>query len=146
MKTDASELTIREEVFKNGVKTIIGEQGRFKDWGGETSDLYTTRLRVDGRRRAAAFGFKGRGLKGLLTPARMGKNGDQVPRLFQEDADVFIVQYGGQISPSMLQAMAVYAQTKSLATGRKISYGTLDGQDSALLVVAYPAAFGKRKK
>ena len=59
---------------------------------------------------------------------------------------MFIVQYGGQISPSMLQAMAVYAQTKSLATGRKISYGTLDGQDSALLVAAYPAAFGKRKK
>ena len=55
------------------MKRIIGETGRFKDWGGETSDLYTTRLRVGGGRKAAAFGFKGKGLTGVLTPARMGK-------------------------------------------------------------------------
>lgn len=113
------------------MKRIIGETGRFKDWGGETSDLYTTRLRVGGGRKAAAFGFKGKALKGVLTPARMGKNGDQIPRLFQEDADVFIVQYAGQIAGSVMQQMAVYAQHKSLATGRTIFYGTMSGQDSA---------------
>jgi guanyl-specific ribonuclease Sa len=140
-KSTASSLAIRENTFKNGVKRIIGETGRFKDWGGETSDLYTTRLRVGGSRKAAAFGFKGKGLTGVLTPARMGKNGDQIPRLFQEDADVFIVQYGGQIAGSVMQQMAVYAQHKSLATGRTIFYGTMNGQDSALLVAAYPRAF-----
>jgi len=137
-------LTIRENTFKNGVKTIINEKGRFKDWGGETSDLFTTRVVVDGKRTAAAFGFKGKGLKGLLTPARMGKNGDQIHRLFFEDADLFLVQYGGQIANSVMQQMAVYAQTKSIATGRLIRYGTINGQDSAALVMAYPRAFRSR--
>jgi hypothetical protein len=142
----ASSLAIRESTFKDGVKKLIGETGRFKDWGGETSDLYTTRLRVAGSRKAAAFGFKGKGLTGLLTPARMGKNGDQIHRLFHEDADVFIVQYGGQIAGSVMQQMAVYAQHKSVATGRTIFYGTMNGQDSALLVAAYPKAFRAKGK
>lgn len=137
-------MDMREEVFKHGVQRIAGEKGRFKDWGGEASDLYTSRLRLDGRRVAVAFGFKGRGFKGVLNPSRMGKNGDQVQRLFIEDADVFFVQFGGQIAPSMLQQMAAFAQSKSLTTGRVIRYGVIDGNDSARLVAAYPKAFKKR--
>jgi hypothetical protein len=75
----------------------------------------------------------------------MGKNGDQIHRLFQEDADIFLVQYGEQIANSVIQQMAVYAQVKSIATGRTIFYGTINGQDSAALVAAYPKAFGKRR-
>lgn len=41
-------------------------------------DLYTTRLRVAGGQKTSAFVFKGKGLMGLLTPARMGKNADQI--------------------------------------------------------------------
>jgi hypothetical protein len=74
----------------------------------------------------------------------MGKNGDQIQRLYIEDADVFLLQYGGQTAPSVIQQMAAYAQNKSLATGRLIRYGTLDGGDSARLVAAYPTAFGKK--
>ncbi len=37
----------------------------------------------------------------------------------------------GRFLRACSEAMAVTPQTKSLATGRKISYGTLDGQDSA---------------
>jgi len=144
VKKAAGALTMKERTFKNGVQRIIGQQGTFKDWGGETSDLYTTRLRLAGGRKAAALAFKGKGLKGLLTPARMGKNGDQIQRLFIEDADVFLVQYGGQIAPTVIQQMATYAQAKSLATGRLIRYGTLDGEDSARLVAAYPRAFGRK--
>src|SRR5205085_5151159 len=35
-------LTMSESRFKRGVQHIIGDTGRFKDWGGETSDLWTT--------------------------------------------------------------------------------------------------------
>src|SRR5579864_3036472 len=49
--------TLSEAQFKRGVQSILGEPGQFKDWGGEKSDLYSTRLRMDGKRRAAAFGF-----------------------------------------------------------------------------------------
>jgi hypothetical protein len=144
VKNPAGSLTIAENKFKKGIQKIIKEKGTFKDWGGETSDLYTTRLKVDGKRTAGAFGFKGKGLTGLLTPSRMGKNGDQIHRLFHEDADVFIVQYGGQIANSVMQQMAVYAQSKSISTGRKIFYGIINGQDSAALVAAYPKAFRGR--
>ena len=38
-----------ESVFKRGVKRILGEKGQFKDWGGESNDLYTTRITIKGR-------------------------------------------------------------------------------------------------
>src|SRR5262249_40233660 len=50
---------ISETTFKNGVAKILGEHGSFKDWGGELRDLSSTRLLIDGKRRAAAFAFKG---------------------------------------------------------------------------------------
>jgi hypothetical protein len=140
----AGKLTIREAVFKNAIQKIIGEPGRFRDWGGETSDLFTTRLRLGGKRVGAAFAFKGRGTRGVLTPARLGKNGDQIQRLFTEDATVFLVQYGEQIAGTVVQQMAVFAQAKSLSTGRMIRYGTIDGRDSARLLAAYPDAFRRR--
>ena len=53
----------------------------------------------------------------------------------------FFVQYVGQIAPTVIQQMAVFAQAKSLSTGRKIYYGVIDGQDSARIVAAYSKAF-----
>ena len=35
---------LSESAYKNGLINIIGEGGLFKDWGGETNDIYTTRL------------------------------------------------------------------------------------------------------
>lgn len=133
-----------ESRFKKGIQRVVGEKGRFKDWGGETSDLWTTRVRLKGRRVAAAFAFKGPGMKGLLVPGKLGKNGDQIQRLFTEDADIFFVQYVDQIAPTVIQQMAVFAQAKSLSTGRKIYYGVIDGEDSARIVAGYPKAFGMR--
>jgi hypothetical protein len=74
----------------------------------------------------------------------LGKNGDQIQRLFTEDATVFLVQYGEQIAGTVVQQMAVFAQAKSLSTGRMIRYGTIDGRDSARLLAAYPDAFRRR--
>ena len=64
-----------ESRFKNGIAKILGEGGKFKDWGGERNDLYTNRVRISGRRLPAAFAFKGVGTRGILTPRFMGKNG-----------------------------------------------------------------------
>ncbi len=120
---------LSEEEFKHGVQAIIGEPGEFEDWGGEKSDLFSTRLRIKSKRVAAAFAFKGPGLKGRLVIGRMGKNGDQMPRLFQEEADVFLVQHWREIDPSVLDLMRSLAVAKSVTTGREIWYGTIDGQD-----------------
>ena len=52
---------VSEKAFKNGIQKIIGEKGKFQDWGGEPNDLFTTRVRLKGKRIATAFAFKGPG-------------------------------------------------------------------------------------
>ena len=130
-----------ESRFKKGITKILGEGGKFKDWGGERNDLYTNRVRISGRRLPAAFAFKGVGTRGILTPRLMGKNGDQIQRLFKTAAYVFIVQYWGQVAESIVEQMAEFAKAKSATEGSLVFYGVIDGGDSNRLIKAYPQAF-----
>jgi hypothetical protein len=132
---------ISEQRFKKGLQAVVGDKGKFMDWGGEKSDLWTTRLRIGGRRWTAALALKGPGLKQKLTPARMGKNGDQIQRLFTSSADVFLVQHWREIEESVVVQLQTFAQVKSLATGNQILFGIIDGEDSARLITAYPKEF-----
>lgn len=130
-----------ESRFKIGIAKILGEGGKFKDWGGEQNDLYTSRVRISGRRLPAAFAFKGVGTRGILSPRLMGKNGDQIQRLFKTAAYVFIVQYWGQVAESVIEQMAEFAKAKSATEGSLVFYGVIDGGDSNRLIKAYPQAF-----
>ncbi|MDD1779154.1 MAG: hypothetical protein LUQ65_13385 [Candidatus Helarchaeota archaeon] len=132
---------LSENQFKRGLQKIIGERGRFKDWGGEVADLFTTRIRINGKRRPTALALKGPGTKGKLTPGKMGKNGDQIQRLFEAPCEVFLVQYCRQIESSVVAQMQQLAIAKSLMTGNQICYGVIDGSDSRRLVDAYPKSF-----
>jgi hypothetical protein len=135
-----------EAQFKNGVKKLLGELGAFSDWGGEKNDLLTTRLRVGEKRMHAAIAFKGPGKKGVLTPKAMGKNGDQIQRLFQSPAEVFMVQYWGQIGEAVMEQMSAFAQLTAGHTGKQIYYGIIDGHDSNRLILSYPKAFKKKSR
>ena len=130
-----------KQVYENDVKDVlknaIGENGTFTDWGGETDDLYSTRLKLNGKRVNIAFGLKGRGTKGILTPKKMGKNGDQIQRLFKSPAEVFFVQHVDQISESVMDQMKTYAIAKSVTENQKIYYGIIDGKDTSRLISAY---------
>lgn len=128
---------LQEAIFKKGVASILAEQGEFQDWGGEKNDLYTTRLRMNGTRHAAAFAFKGRGTTGLLVPRKMGKNADQIQRLFSSPARVFFIQYHGLIDESVLEQMEKFAIAKSVSVGDTIYFGVMDGNDSYRLTQAY---------
>lgn len=132
---------ISEKKFKDGVKKIIGEKGTFTDWGGEKNDLLSSRVIYNGRRIATAFAFKGPGKKGKLTPAKMGKNGDQIQRLFNTSGDLFILQYWHQIDDSVHEQMEAFAKLKSISDMKTILYSVLDGADSEKLVSAYPLYF-----
>jgi hypothetical protein len=134
---------IAEVRFKTGITRILGENGRFHDWGGERNDLYTNRVRINGRRYLAAFAFKGPGTKGILSPGRMGKNGDQIQRLFGTPASVFFVQYWGQIAESVTEQMEEFAKAKSAVEGSVVFFGVIDGDDSNRLLKAYPRAFAR---
>jgi hypothetical protein len=130
-----------EKAFKDGVQGVIGEKGKFTDWGGEKNDLLSTRLMYKGKRRRVAFAFKGPGKGGTLVPGKMGKNGDQLQRLFDSTADFYLVQHWNQIAESVPELMELIAVTTSFRQDREILYGVVDGADSARLVAAYPKQF-----
>jgi len=131
-----------ESKFKKGIQRLLHESGKFQDWGGESNDLHTTRVKLNGKRVPAAFAFKGKGKKGILTPAMMGKNGDQIPRLFKSPATFYALQYWHQVGEAVFDMMNAYAKLRSIhGVGEPISYTVIDGQDSARIVKAYPRAF-----
>jgi len=135
--SDEIRINIPEEDVKQLFKKILGENGRFKDWGGEKNDLFSTRLIYKKKRLTVAFVLKGMGTKGILTPGKLGKNGDQIQRLFGGSAGVFIVQYVGQISESVLEQMKAIAMAKSILENKKIYFGIIDGKDTCRLFKAY---------
>lgn len=145
-KLDPGEpVTLSEAAIKEGIRRILKVSGEFKDWGGERNDFLTDRLAVRGRNRVAAFALKGPGTKGALSPAKMGKNGDQIQRLAASPAQVLVVQYHGQVSDSVREQLALFAQLKSVWENRPIWYCIIDGDATSRLVAAYPKAFGTDK-
>ncbi|MGA9507748.1 MAG: hypothetical protein WBV55_03780, partial [Candidatus Sulfotelmatobacter sp.] len=125
---------------KKGIVKLLGEQLDPKDWGGELNDVFTTRMTVNGKRKRAAFALKGPAKKGALVPKMMGSNGDQVQRLFASPAQVFFVQYEGEIKESIVDLMARLAIAKAVTEG-EVYYGTIDLVDTYRLRIAYPKAF-----
>ncbi len=132
---------VSEAQFKKGLQKIISEQGRFTDWGGEQNDLFTTWLKMGPKRRRAAFVLKGPGAKGKMTLRQLGKNADQILRLFKCPAEVFFVQYHGEIDQMVVTEMETYARDLARKEEKSIWCGIIDGQDSRRLIAAYPAAF-----
>ncbi|MGC1107045.1 MAG: hypothetical protein WA876_10940 [Candidatus Acidiferrales bacterium] len=131
---------LAEKIIKRGFASIIGERGTFRDWGGEKSDLYSTRVRLRGRRIAAAIAFKGKGTTGKLVPRKMGKNADQINRLFDEPAQLFLVVYHGQIDSAIISQMQAFAMGIAI-TGRKVYYGIVDGTDLNRIRAVYRQHF-----
>ena len=133
---------IPEKDFKSGFQRVVGEKGKFQDWGGEANDLWTTNIQVRSTRVRAAIAFKGPGTRGELTPGKLGKNGDQIQRLFSVTADLYIVQYWNQVGHSVYEQMEAFALATSIrGGGRKVMYGIIDGVGSARLIKAYGKEF-----
>ncbi|MDG2531265.1 hypothetical protein [Caulobacter endophyticus] len=122
-----------EEVVKASFADIIGEPFVPKDWGGETSDLQTSQVQIEGARVSSAFIFKGPGLKGSLHPANMGKRGDQLLRAFREPADLIVVQHCDKIE----NTVATTAEAFAINPARPRRYCIIDGSDTWRLLRAY---------
>ena len=129
-----------EDSIKRGLQKIINENNTFKDWGGEKNDIYTNKLIFKGNRKFVAFALKGKATQGTLTPKMMGKNGDQVGRLFSSTADIFIVVYHSKIDESIVSQMEAYSVAKAMS-GTPIYYCTIDGDDLNRLYQAYKDCF-----
>lgn len=129
-----------EAVVKKGIVKLLGEELDPKDWGGEPNDIFTTRVTIKGKRKRAAFALKGPATTGPLVPGKMGKNGDQIQRLFGSPAQVFFVQYEEEIKESVVHLMTQLATAKALTEG-EVYYGVIDMTDTYRLRLAYPQAF-----
>jgi hypothetical protein len=133
-KSDLDTLrSVPERQIKEAFADIIGEPTVPKDWGGERSDLFSDRVLLDGKRIATALMFKGPAQFAPLTPARLGKNGDQIDRLFSEPADLLILQHCHEITSAVRGQMRAYAQQ----IGKLKLFCLIDGYDTLRLLRAY---------
>lgn len=130
-------LDISEEKVQLGLESILNETFHKKDWGGEYNDLYTSNLVIGGKRKAAAFLLKGNGLKApTMEIKHCGKNGDQIVRLFESPAELFIVQFVGNISEAIIKD--VEGKIEQIGRrGKQSYYCIINGSDTARLLHAY---------
>ncbi len=152
VKRDQKDLALLRRVSELDVKTafaeIIGEPTIPKDWGGEQSDLFSEVV-VGGERIAAAFIFKGPAQFMPMTLAQLGKNGDQIGRLFCEPADILFLQHCHEVTPAVRGAMRAYAQ--QIGNPRLFCivarlFCIVDGYDTLRILQAYgKCGFEKRK-
>lgn len=131
---------LSEARTKKGIIKLLGDSHVPKDWGGESSDIFTTSLSFSGKKRRAAFALKGPATTGPLVPGKMGKNGDQIQRLFDAPADVFVVQYEGEIKESVHKLMQELAKARAISHGRTW-WCVIDDDNTRRLRKAYPNAF-----
>ncbi|MCK4935283.1 MAG: hypothetical protein KAR84_00400 [Elusimicrobiales bacterium] len=124
---------ISESEVKKAIAEILSEKDIPNDWGGERSDLFTTQVILDGNRISTAFALKGPAKFKPLTLAEMGKNGDQIDRLFTEPADLVIVQHCHNITPAVRGMMRAYA---TRIHNLKM-FCLIDGNDTLRILKAY---------
>lgn len=131
-----------ERTVNKAICKILNQDDK-KDWGGERNDIYTHNVLFKRRRRGGSFALKGKATQGVLTPEKMGAKADQVQRLFEGTAELHFIVYHSTIGERVLDQMEIQSVAKSVATGKKIYYCPIDGNDLARLRIAYSYAFKK---
>lgn len=124
---------IPEAEVKKAFAEIIHEPTVPKDWGGERSDLFTANISVNGQPLSAAFAFKGPSKFHPMTFADLGKNGDQIERLYTEPADLLILQHCHEITPPVRKMMRAFANQ----AGNLRQYCIIDGYQTFQILTAY---------
>ena len=124
--------SIRESAFKTCLAKILGDVAP-RDWGGESSDFYSAHIRLQGKRKTAAFLLKGPAHFEPMGLNHLGKNNDQIVRLAKEPAQVLFVQHCHDILPPVRETLKAFAVQPSRAR----RYCLIDGRDSLRLLEAY---------
>lgn len=124
---------IPESEIKRAFASLLKERNIPKDWGGEVSDLYTDKLRIDGRRVTAAFLFKGPARFHEMRLTDLGKRGNQIDRLFREPASLLVLQHCHYIHSDVRNMMMAYANQ----IGKMREFSVIDGSDTLRVLRAY---------
>lgn len=130
---------ISEEKVKENFIKIIGQSYIATDWGGETEDIYTSYIVLNGERVQTSILLKGKGtIKGNETHlGNLGKNGDQLTRMMSRNTSkLYVIQSVKPIAEDIIiTAETFVARHRSL--GHLCYFCTIDGQDTATLFYAY---------
>lgn len=136
-------VNLPEDTVQRALEEILAVPFHKVDCPNEYNDLYTANVLIGGTRKQTAFMLKGNGLrKNMMEIRDCGKNGDQVVRLFQSPAVLFVIQFVGNVSEAVInQAEGEVARLKTQS--REAQFLIMDGQETARLMAAYgklPAA------
>ena len=105
-----------------------------KDWGGELNDHYTSSIHYLNDQYESAFLFKGPagGIKFREMKMKdLGKNADQINRLFKTNARLVLLQHCHMISEDVKETMDAFAYKYEK------KYCIIDGRDTYKLFKAY---------
>lgn len=122
---------VPEKAVKDLFARLLSEFEPAKDWGGEEADLFSSNLSVDGERKSAAFLLKGPSKFHEMKLTDCGKNGDQIVRLYNTPADVFVLQHCHKVSPAVRKTMEAFALSNY---SQNRQYLIIDGYDTARIL------------
>lgn len=130
-------IDLLEDDVQRALERMLGESFHMTDHGGEECDLYSTNLTIEGRRVPTAFLLKGRGCRAPeLQIADCGHNGDQIVRLLQAPAELYVIQYIGPVSQNVRKDIRGKVRERR-GDGREASFCVMDGLETTRLLVAY---------
>lgn len=138
---------VPEHAVKELLCGLLGEYDIPRDWGGEESDVFSANLTVDGKRHTGAFLLKGPARFHPMKPTDLGKNGDQLYRLFNIPAQVYVVQHCHAIGAAVRKQAEAFALARTFVSPCR--YVFMDGLTTARLLRAHgqwPAAVAPRRR
>ena len=97
--------------------------------------MFTSNLLIGGKRHKAAFLLKGPSKFSTMKPTHLGKNGDQIYRLTQMPADIFVVQHCQGIGAAVRHQLESAALQRSFVAPTRFMF--MDGVSTAQLLKAY---------
>ncbi|MNJ11264.1 hypothetical protein D3C77_54330 [compost metagenome] len=125
---------VPERTVKELLCSLLEEPDVPADWGGEESDVLSANLIVAGQRQLGAFLLKGPSRFHEMKPTDLGKNADQLYRLFNIPAQIYAIQHCHKIGAAVRKQAQAFAFTQNLTTPCRICF--IDGVSTAQLLLA----------
>jgi hypothetical protein len=125
---------VPERAVKELICGLLEELDVPEDWGGEESDVLSANLVVDGKRYVGAFLLKGPARFHEMKPTDLGKHGDQLYRLFNIPAKVYVIQHCHRIGAAVRKQAEAFALARNFTAPCRICF--IDSISTAQLLRA----------
>lgn len=125
---------VPEETIKKLICNLLEETEVPSDWGGEESDVLSGNLIVRGQRQLGAFLLKGPARFHEMKPSDLGKNADQLYRLFNIPAQVYVIQHCHKIGAAVRKQAVALAFMQNITAPCQVCF--IDGVTTAQLLHA----------